>query len=86
MSISTSTNESYKPPEINKNTQTINTNRRPVSNGRKINNFSQYERKKVNGIERAENYHINFEKKKQDLLPQKVINYKYNEDNNTVPR
>ena len=66
MSISTSTNESYKPPQINKNTQSINTNRRPVSNGRKINNYSQYERKKVNGIERAENYRINYEKKKQD--------------------
>ena len=86
MSISTSTNESYKPPQINKNTQSINTNRRPVSNGRKINNYSQYERKKVNGIERAENYRLNYDKKKQDLLPQKVINYKYNEDSNTAPR
>ena len=86
LSISQSTNESYKPPQIKKNTQTVNLNKIPISNNSRITNFSQYERKKVNGIERTENYRINQEKKKQDLLPQKVINYKFNEDSNTVQR
>ena len=86
-SISSSTTKSYKSPSIRKNSQTININKIPISNGSKINNYSQYERKKVNGIEKIENYRINYEKKKQDLLPQKAINYKYNEDNsNTIPR
>ena len=63
-SISSSTTKSYKSPSIRKNSQTININKIPISNGSKINNYSQYERKKVNGIEKIENYRINYEKKK----------------------
>ena len=85
-SISTSTNDSNKSSNINKNTQNININKRPISNGSRITNFSQYERKKINGMERTENYRIIYEKKKQDFLPQKVVNYKYDEYSNTIPR
>ena len=87
LSNSSSTNDSIKGVNRINNINKKNNDRRPNSNGVRITNFSKYERKKVNGIEKIENYRINYEKKKQDLLPQKAINYKYNEDNsNTIPR
>ena len=86
MSNSSSTNDSCKITNRSTNITQINRSRRPISNGRKINNFSQYERKKVNGIEKAENYNITHDKKKQNLLPQNTIKYKYDKDNDTVPR
>ena len=86
MSNSSSTNDSCKITNRSTNITQINRSRRPISNGRKINNFSQYERKKVNGIEKAENYNITHDKKKQNLLPQNTIKYKYDKDSDTVPR
>ena len=78
MSNSSSTNDSCKISNTSNNSTYANKrNRRPMSNNGSIINLSQYERKKVNGIENAENYNINNEKKKQNLLPQNTIKYKY---------
>ena len=57
-----------------------------MSNNGRISNFSQYERKKVNGIEKVENYNINNDKRKQNLMPQNTIKYKYDKDIDTIPK
>ena len=87
ISISSSTNESCKNSNGSSNvTQMNNRNRRPMSNGGRINNFSQYERKKVNGKEKVENYTSNQEKIKRNLLPQNTIKYTYDKTNDTIPK
>ena len=87
MSNSSSTNDSCKISNTSNNSTNANKrNRRPMSNNGRIINLSQYERKKVNGIEHAENYNINNEKKKQNLLPQNTIKYKYDKDKDTIPK
>jgi uncharacterized protein (UPF0297 family) len=84
MSNSSSTNDSCKITNRSTNISQINRNRRPISSGGRINNFSQYERKKVNGIEKAENYNITYDQKKQNLLPQNTIKYKYDKDTEKI--
>lgn len=87
MSNSSSTNDSCKISNTSKNSTYVNNrNRRPMSNNGRISNFSQYERKKVNGIEKVENYNINNDKRKQNLMPQNTIKYKYDKDTDTIPK
>ena len=87
MSNSSSTNDSCKISNTSKNSTYVNNrNRRPMSNNGRISNFSQYERKKVNGIEKVENYNINNDKQKQNLIPQNTIKYKYDKDTDTIPK
>ena len=87
MSYSSSTNDSCKISNTSKNSTYVNNrNRRPMSNNGRISNFSQYERKKVNGIEKVENYNINNDKRKQNLMPQNTIKYKYDKDTDTIPK
>ena len=87
MSNSSSTNDSCKISNTSKNSTYVNNrNRRPMSNNGRICNFSQYERKKVNGIEKVENYNINNDKRKQNLMPQNTIKYKYDKDTDTIPK
>ena len=87
MSNSSSTNDSCKISNTSKNSTYVNNrNRRPMSNNGRISNFSQYERKKVNGIEKVENYNINNDKRKQNLMPQNTIKYKYDKDTVTIPK
>ena len=87
MSNSSSTNDSCKISNASKNSTYANSrNRRPMSNNGRIANFSQYERKKVNGIEKVENYNINNDKRKQNLMPQNTIKYKYDKDIDTIPK
>ena len=87
MSNSSSTNDSCKISNASKNSTYVNSrNRRPMSNNGRIANFSQYERKKVNGIEKVENYNINNDKRKQNLMPQNTIKYKYDKDIDTIPK
>ena len=87
MSNSSSTNDSCKISNTSKNSTYVNNrNRRPMSNNGRISNFSQYERKKVNGIEKIENYNINNDKRKQNLMPQNTIKYKYGKDTDTIPK
>lgn len=87
MSNSSSTNDSCKISNTSKNSTYVNNrNRRPMSNNGRISNFSQYERKKVNGIEKVENYNINNDKRKQNLIPQNTIKYKYDKDTDTIPK
>ena len=87
MSNSSSTNDSCKISNTSKNSIYVNNrNRRPMSNNGRISNFSQYERKKVNGIEKVENYNINNDKRKQNLMPQNTIKYKYDKDTDTIPK
>jgi phage terminase large subunit len=57
-----------------------------MSNNGRISNYSQYERKKVNGIERVENYNINNDKRKQNIIPQNTIKYKYDKDTDIIPK
>ena len=87
MSNSSSTNDSCKISNTSKNSTYVNNrNRRPMSNNGRISNFSQYERKKVNGIEKVENYNINNDKRKENLMPQNTIKYKYDKDTDTIPK
>ena len=87
MSYSSSTNDSCKVSNTSKNSTYVNNrNRRPMSNSERISNYSQYERKNINGIEKVENYNINNEKKKQNLMPQNTIKYKYDKDTDTIPK
>ena len=87
MSNSSRTNDSCKISNTSKNSTYVNNrNRRPMSNNGRISNFSQYERKKVNGIEKVENYNINNDKRKQNLMPQNTIKYKYDKDTDTIPK
>ena len=87
MSYSSSTNDSCKASNTSKNSTYVNNrNRRPMSNNGRISNFSQYERKNINGIEKVENYNINNEKRKQNLMPQNAIKYKYDKDKDTIPK
>jgi hypothetical protein len=87
MSYSSSTNDSCKASNTSKNSTYVNNrNRRPMSNNGRISNYSQYERKNINGIEKVENYNINNEKKKQNLMPQNTIKYKYDKDKDTIPK
>lgn len=87
MSNSSSTNDSCKISNTSKNSTYVNNrNRRPMSNNGRISNFSQYKRKKVNGIEKVENYNINNDKRKQNLMPQNTIKYKYDKDTDTIPK
>ena len=87
MSYSSSTNDSCKVSNTSKNSTYVNNrNRRPMSNSERISNYSQYERKNINGIEKVENYNINNEKKKQNLMPQNTIKYKYDKDKDTIPK
>ena len=87
MSNSSSTNDSCKISNTSKNSTYVNNrNRRPMSNNGRISNFSQYERKKVNRIEKVENYNINNDKRKQNLMPQNTIKYKYDKDTDTIPK
>ena len=87
MSYSSSTNDSCKVSNTSKNSTYVNNrNRRPMSNSGRISNYSQYERKNINGIEKVENYNINNEKKKQNLMPQNTIKYKYDKDKDTIPK
>ena len=87
MSNSSSTNDSCKVSNTSKNSTYVNNrNRRPMSNNGRIGCFSQYELKKVNGIERLENYNINNEKRKQNLMPQNTIKYKFDKDTSTIPK
>ena len=87
MSNSSSTNDSCKISNTSKNSTYVNNrNRRPMSNNGRISNFSQYERKKVNGIEKVENYNINNDKRKQNLMPQNTIKYKYDKDTDNIPK
>ena len=87
MSYSSSTNDSCKASNTSKNSTYVNNrNRRPMSNNGRISNFSQYERKNINGIEKVENYNINNEKRKQNLMPQNAIKYKYDKDRDTIPK
>ena len=87
MSYSSSTNDSCKVSNTSKNSTYVNNrNRRPMSTSERISNYSQYERKNINGIEKVENYNINNEKKKQNLMPQNTIKYKYDKDKDTIPK
>jgi len=87
MSYSSSTNDSCKASNTSKNSTYVNNrNRRPMSNNGRISNYSQYERKNINGIEKVENYNINNEKRKQNLMPQNAIKYKYDKDRDTIPK
>ena len=87
MSNSSSTNDSCKISNTSKNSTYVNNrNRSPMSNNRRITNFSQYELKKVNGIEKVENYNINNDKRKQNLMPQNTIKYKYDKGINNIPK
>ena len=87
MSYSSSTNDSCKASNTSKNSTYVNNrNRRPMSNSGRISNYSQYERKNINGIEKVENYNINNEKRKQNLMPQNAIKYKYDKDKDTIPK
>ena len=87
MSYSSSTNDSCKVSNTSKNSTYVNNrNRRPMSNSERISNYSQYERKNINGIEKVENYNINNEKRKQNLMPQNAIKYKYDKDRDTIPK
>ena len=87
MSYSSSTNDSCKVSNTSKNSTYVNNrNRRPMSNSERISNYPQYERKNINGIEKVENYNINNEKKKQNLMPQNTIKYKYDKDKDTIPK
>ena len=87
MSNSSSTNESYKGTNTTNNiTQINNRNRRPMSNGGRIIDFSKYERKKVNGSEKYSNYNSNQDKNKQNLIPQNPIKYNYNKDSEAIPK
>ena len=87
MSNSSSTNDSCKVSNTSKNSTYVNNiSRRPMSNNGRISNYSQYERKKVNGIERVENYNINNDKRKQNIIPQNTIKYKYDKDTDIIPK
>ena len=86
MSNSSSTNESYKGTTRTTNiTQINNRNKRPMSNGGRIIDFSKYERKKVNGSEKVSNSNINQVKNKTNLIPQKSVKYNYDKDKDVVP-
>ncbi len=86
MSNSSSTNESYKGTTRTTNiTQINNRNKRPMSNGGRIIDFSKYERKKVNGSEKVSNSKINQVKNKTNLIPQKSVKYNYDKDKDVVP-
>ena len=86
MSNSSSTNESYKGTTRTTNiTQINNRNKRPMSNGGRIIDFSKYERKKVNGSEKVSNSNINQVKNKTNLIPQKSVKYNYDKDKDIVP-
>lgn len=67
-------------------TQVNNKNKRKMSNNGRISNYSQYERKKVNGMEKVESYTINQEKNKSNLLPQNTIKYTLDKDSSTIPK
>ena len=87
MSHTSSNNESYQSQNRTNNIVQINNrNRRQISNERKINDFSQYERKKINGMVKSENYSINRENKKENLIPQNAIKYKYDKDKDKIPK
>ena len=68
------------------NHQINNRNRRPMSNGGRIIDFSKYERKKVNGSEKYSNYNSNQDKNKQNLIPQNPIKYNYNKESEAIPK
>ena len=86
LSNSSSTNDSIKGVNRINNINKKNNDRRPNSNGVRITNFSKYERKKVNGIEKVDNYSINNDKNKKNLIPQNTIKYKYDKDTDNIPK
>ena len=87
LSNSSSNNDTYKVSNGSTNaTQMNNKNRRQMSNGGRISNYSQYERKKVNGREKVESYTINHEKNRPNLLPQSTIKHTLEKDSSTIPK
>ena len=87
LSNSSSNNSTYKVANTSNNiTQVNNKNRRRMSNGGRISNYSQYERKKVNGTEKVESYTINNEKNKINLMPQNTIKYTFDKDSSPIPK
>ena len=86
ISISSSTNDSNKSLNRTNMTQISDGTRRSTSKGGKITDYSQYKRRKVNGIEKIDNYSINSDKREKIVIPKNNMKYNYNKNKNTISR